>query len=481
MKLIFSLICALLVIALSFAEERVPLPDHIVQGTFPKGFKFGVSTSSYQVEGGWLDGGKGLSTWDALAHIPGNIANGDTGDIANDMYHLYPEDVKLMQKMNVKNYRFSIAWNRILPRGIGDVNQQGLDYYNDLINQLLSHGIEPHVTIYHSETPLALTMYPYNPNPFLDHENFPTWFSNYAKVLFENFGDRVKTWFTFNEPLCSSIYGTYGDVDPYNVAHGAILAHAATVNIYRTQYQAKQGGKIGIVLNTAHFYPLDPSNPADVTAAQRGYDYWYGFFLDPLVKGYYPQSMVQTAGSRMPTFTEEQLALVKGSLDFVAINYYFPYVTSPGTFSPNDPPSYYKDMNTTTGFGTWPLSQTGWGMYGPGLRDLLIYTKDNYNNIPTYITENGLSWKEDNVTVAVNDVQRQQYLHDHIQAVGDAIAAGCDVRGYFVWSFQDNLEWGSGYQMHFGLTWIDRPSLNRVVKNSFRYYSSIMEYFFGKK
>lgn len=274
MALIIPLLCCLLVLAVTFAQEavgRVPLPAHIQnKKTFPEGFKFGVSTSSYQVEGGWLDGGKGMSVWDAYSHTPGMIANGDTGDVANDMYHLYPEDIKLMAKMNVKNYRFSIAWNRIMPTGVAPVNQAGIDYYNDLINKLIEHGVDPHVTIYHSETPLALTYYPNLPHPFMDTERFPGWFSDYAKVLFDNFGDRVKTWFTFNEPLCTSIYGTYGDQDPYTIAHSAILAHAATVNLYRTQYQAKQQGKIGIVLNTAHFYPLTQS-AEDIQAAQRGY------------------------------------------------------------------------------------------------------------------------------------------------------------------------------------------------------------------
>lgn len=268
--MISYLVAFLLIVTVSSAEVKIP--STVTSGkAFPQGFKFGVSTSSYQVEGGWLDGGKGFSIWDALSHIPGKIANGDTGDIANDMYHMYPQDIELMAKFGIKNYRFSIAWNRILPTGVAPVNQEAIDYYNDLINKLLEHGIEPHVTIYHSETPLALTMYPYNPMPFLDSERFPGWFTDYAKVLFDNFGDRVKVWFTFNEPFCTAVYGTYGDKDPYVIAHNAILAHANVVNLYRTQYKSKQQGTIGIVLNTAHFYPQDANNSADVEAAQRGY------------------------------------------------------------------------------------------------------------------------------------------------------------------------------------------------------------------
>ena len=204
----------------------------------------------------------------------------------------------------------------------------------------------------------------------------------------------------------------------------------------------KQKGTIGIVLNTAHFYPKDPSNIEDQAAAQRGYDFWYGWFMEPFTSGQYPKSMRDRVGNRLPTFTEEQSKQVKGSLDFVAINYYFPYIASPGAVKPTDEPSFFKDMNVTCDFDpSWPLSETQWGIYGPGLKDLLIYTDQKYNKIATYVTENGLAWKENTVDEAVNDVMRQSYLHDHIQAVGDAISQKANVKGYFIWSFQDNLEW----------------------------------------
>ncbi len=184
-----------------------------------------------------------------------------------------------MASYGLKNYRFSIAWNRIMPTGVAPVNQQAIDYYNDLINTLLKNGIEPHVTIYHSETPLALTLYPNNPMPFLDSERFPGWFTDYAKVLFDNFGDRVHHWFTFNEPFCTAVFGTFGDRDPYLIGHNAILAHASVVKLYRTQYKPTQKGQIGIVLNTAHFYPKDKNNAEDVAAAERGYGNALSLFL----------------------------------------------------------------------------------------------------------------------------------------------------------------------------------------------------------
>ena len=205
------------IVAVAVAAIKLPaVPKTVLAGAFPADFDFGVSTSSYQVEGGWLEGGKGFSVWDVYSHIPGQIANGDTGDVANDMYHLYPSDIKIMAAQGVRNYRFSIAWNRIMPTGVAPINQEGVDYYNDLINQLIANGIEPHVTLYHSEMPSALTLYPHKPLPFLDLENFPTWFSNYADAAFELFGDRVKHWFTFNEPFCFSVYGVYGNEVNYS-------------------------------------------------------------------------------------------------------------------------------------------------------------------------------------------------------------------------------------------------------------------------
>jgi beta-glucosidase len=377
--LIVALLCALSIGAANVALEEdngIPIPSRVESGkVFPAGFNFGVSTSSYQVEGAWLADGKGMSIWDTYSHTPGMIANGDTGDVANEHYYKFKEDFALMAKYGIKHYRFSIPWNRILPTGVAPINQKAIDHYNEFINSMIENGIEPHVTIYHSETPLALTMYPNNPMPFLDGERFPGWFTDYAKVLFDSFGDRVKHWFTFNEPFCTSVFGTYGDKDPYQIAHNAILAHASVYKLYKTSYLAQQKGTVGIVLNTAHFYPQDKSSPEDVQAAQRGYDFWYGWFMDPLTKGSYPESMQKVVGDRLPKFTPEQKELITGALDFVALNYYFPYIASPGTAKQTDEPSFWKDMNVTQVFDpSWPISETGWGIYGPGLRDLLIYT-----------------------------------------------------------------------------------------------------------
>jgi beta-glucosidase len=183
--------------------------------------------------------------------------------------------------------------------------------------------------------------------------------------------------------------------------------------------------------------PMVSSSAAFLYSHSLSSDFWYGWFMDPLTKGDYPASMRATIGSRLPTFTTEERELITGSLDFVALNYYFPYLASPGTLTDSEPASFWKDMNVTSSNDpAWPLSQTGWGIYGPGLRDLLIYTAKTYDNIPQYVTENGLAWEEPTVEDAVNDVMRQQYLYDHIEAVGEALLAGVNIKGYFIWSFQ---------------------------------------------
>jgi beta-glucosidase/6-phospho-beta-glucosidase/beta-galactosidase len=471
-----AIICCTGYTALAAKYPLYDMPNTIADGSFPKSFKFGVSTSSYQVEGGWLEGGKGPTSLDVAYHIPGNAHNNDNGDIANDMYHLYPQDIAQMKSFGIQHYRFSINWARILPTGVLPINQGGVDYYNDLINQLLAAGIEPHVTLYHGEIPEALQMYPNPSNIFLNQDKFVQWFTDYADVAFGLFGDRVNQWYTFNEPFCISVYGSVGDKDPYSTAHSLILAHASAYRLYESKYKSKLGGTVGIVLNTMHFYPLDESSPSDAVAAERGYDFWYHWYLGPLTAGRYPQTMIDTVGARLPTFTADQQVMITGALDFVAINYYFPYVVSPGTASDADQGSFYKDLNITTGFSDWPLSQTGWGIYAPGLRDLLLYTQERYPGLPQHVTENGLAWEETEEE-AINDTTRQKYLHDHIDAVGEAIQKGVNIQSYFVWSLQDNLEWNSGFSMTFGLTYIERPSLVRVPKGSLYWYSEALALF----
>ncbi len=440
---------------------------------FPDSFAFGASTSAYQIEGGWLSGGKGFSIWDAFSHIPGNIANGDTGDVAIDHYNRFHEDVLLLQRFGVKHYRFSIAWTRIMPTGVEPVNEQGVKFYNDLINALIDAGITPYVTLFHSDMPLALQLR--NGNAFL-LPDFPKLFSDYARVVFRSFGDRVKTWFTFNEPWCSAVLGTSGGEVPYQIAHSILLAHAEAVAVYRSEFKS-QLGAVGIVLNTAHFFP-GSTHAEDVASALRSYDFNFNWFAQPIYGGGdYPDVMRRSLGQRLPTFTAEQRKKLNGSADFIAINIYSASINSPGTTPFPDPsPTFWSDINVTSAtLSSWPTSDMGWAIVPEGMRGLLRYLSSMYK-YPIYITENGVALQETSVESAVNDTSRSQFIHDHIKELGKALTVdNVDVRGYFVWSIFDNLEWGSGFTKKFGMVHVDHSTLDRTPKHSLYWYKSLID------
>ncbi|CAN0902046.1 Beta-glucosidase 24 [Linum grandiflorum] len=310
------------------------------RSVFPSGFLFGTASSAYQYEGAAAEGGRGPSIWDTFTKIQGKISDGTSGDVAIDEYHRYKEDVQLMKDMGLDAFRFSISWSRILPNGkvSGGVNKAGVTYYNNLINELLSNGIKPFVTLFHWDLPQHLED---------EYEGFlspkiVSDFGAYADVCFKLFGDRVKNWITLNEPLTFTQFGyatgdlapgrcsksinnncTKGDssTEPYLVTHNQLLAHAAAVKVYREKYQAKQKGIIGITLVSSWFVPYSKSKH-DLKARQRALDFMYGWFMDPLTKGEYPKSMKSLVGNRLPKFSKEESELVKGSFDFLGLNYY---------------------------------------------------------------------------------------------------------------------------------------------------------------
>uniref|UniRef100_A0A0R0HPQ5 Beta-glucosidase n=1 Tax=Glycine max TaxID=3847 RepID=A0A0R0HPQ5_SOYBN len=283
--------------------------------SFPPGFIFGTASSAYQYEGAANEGGRGPSTWDAYSHkYPEKISDRSNGDVAVDQYHRYKEDVGIMKYMNTDAYRFSISWSRILPKGkiSAGINQEGIKYYNNLINELLANDLLPFVTLFHWDLPQALQddyggfLSPHIINDFQD----------YAKLCFKEFGDRVKHWITFNEPWSYSMGS-----EPYLSSHYQLLAHAAAVKIYKTNYQASQNGLIGITLNCHWFIPFS-NDTLDHQAALRALDFMFGWFMQPLTTGNYPETMQSLLGSRLPNFTEEQSKLLIGSFDFVGLNYY---------------------------------------------------------------------------------------------------------------------------------------------------------------
>ncbi|XP_007050908.2 PREDICTED: beta-glucosidase 11 isoform X1 [Theobroma cacao] len=456
---------------------------------FPPGFVFGSATAAYQVEGAASEDGRTPSIWDTFAHA--GYANGATGDVAVDQYHKYKEDVKLMAEMGLDAYRFSISWSRLIPNGRGPLNPKGVQYYNNLISELISHGIQPHVTLNNADLPQAL------------EDEYGGWinrkivkdFTAYANVCFREFGDRVSYWTTVNEPNvfaiggydqgvipprhCSSPFGincTRGDssTEPYTVVHNILLAHASAARLYKRKYQEKQNGFIGISIYTLGAIP-NTNSTEDAMAAQRINDFYIGWIANPLVFGDYPDTMKEIVGSRIPTFTNHESELVRGSFDFLGVIHYTTcYVEDdPGSLVLKqrdfniDVAAKIKNMEDIFLDSEYPILP--WG-----LQVVLEYIKQVYGNPPLYILENGQRTQRNST---LEDTSGVEYLQAYIGSVLDAVRNGSDTRGYFSWSFLDVLEILDGYRSGFGFYYVDLddPDLKRQPKLSAYWYSHFLK------
>ncbi|XP_066369553.1 beta-glucosidase 24-like isoform X1 [Miscanthus floridulus] len=477
--------------------------SNVSRSQFPKGFLFGTASSAYQYEGAVREGGRGPSIWDTYTHThPEKIADGSNGDIAIDSYHRYQEDVKIMKDIGFNAYRFSISWTRILPNGklSGGVNMEGIKYYNNLINKLISEGIQPFVTLFHWDSPQALEQ---QYGGFLSQLIVED-FCDYANICFREFGDRVKHWITFNEPWSFSINGyasgilapgrcsawensgcSMGDSgrEPYIVAHNQLLAHAAAVQVYRGKYKEKQKGSIGITLVSNWMIPYTNSKQ-DKDAAKRALEFMYGWFMDPLTKGDYPLNMRTLVGNRLPRFTKEQSKAVYGSFDFIGLNYYTARYVQNTKHSNNGNKSYSTDSRTNqsverNGTAIGPKAGSPWlYIYPKGIEELLLYTKKTYNNPTIYITENGIDEINNvNITLqeALVDNTRIEFYRQHLFHIQRALKEGTNVRGYFAWSLFDNFEWMDGYTVRFGINYIDyRDGLKRYPKRSSKWFQNFL-------
>ncbi|KAM1154372.1 hypothetical protein ACFX19_037370 [Malus domestica] len=468
------------------------------------GFLLGAGTSSYQVEGAWNQSGRGPSIWDNYTHqYPERIIDRNNGDIAIDQYHRFQEDVDLIKNIGMDSYRFSISWSRLLPNGklCGGVNMEGIKYYNNLIDELLHNGITPFVTLFHWDIPQALVdEYGGLLSPrIVDH------FKDYADLCFMHFGDRVKLWLTLNEPYSISYYGyaigthapgrcsawqklncTGGNsaVEPYLVTHHQLLCHAATAKLYKSKYQAFQKGAIGIGVVTHWFKPTSKAKQ-DIDAANRALDFMYGWFMEPVTTGDYPQSMRTYVGSRLPQFTKEQSDSLIGSYDFMGINYYSARYASNPLRNSTDPESYVNDphVNVTTelnGKLIGPRAASDWlYIYPKGIYDLILYTKEKYNDPAIYITENGVDEftnRSLSLEQALNDTIRVNFHRDHLCHLQAAIISGAKVKGYFAWSIMDNFEWAEGYRSRFGLYYVDyEGGLTRYPKRSVNWFKTFLK------
>ena len=451
---------------------------------FPKDFVWGTATSAYQIEGGYNADGKGPSIWDAFCTIPNRIKNGESGNVAIDHYSRFREDVQLLKSQGFKAYRFSIAWSRILPEGKGEVNEAGIQFYSDLIDELLTHDITPWVTLYHWDLPLALQM---EGDGWLNAQIIEH-FTEYARLCFERFGDRVKHWISLNEPWVVAILG-YGqgvfapgrtsNSEPYLAAHHLLLAHANAVQVYRSEF-GHQNGQIGISNNCDWREPLT-NKPEDVEAAQRALLFFLGWFADPIYLGDYPQVMKDRLGRRLPQFTEAEKKVLKGSSDFFGLNHYTTMYAADEDLSESDANVYgngglSEDQDVALSHDeSWELTSFNWAVVPWGCKKMLYWIRDRYGNPPIIITENGFACDDIVEDGTVNDTDRARYFKSYLEACHEAIQEGVSLIGYFAWSMFDNFEWASGYSVRFGINYVDYDTLERIPKTSARWFKKVIE------
>ncbi|MFY1701163.1 GH1 family beta-glucosidase [Micromonospora sp. WMMA1923] len=455
--------------------------DQARQLTFPPGFLWGAATAAYQIEGAATEGGRGPSIWDTFSHTPGRVVGGHTGDVACDHYHRVASDVRLMAGLGLQSYRFSVAWPRVQPTGSGAANQQGLDFYRRLVDELLAHDIEPWLTLYHWDLP----------QPLEDAGGWPARdtaarFADYTRLVVDALGDRVRYWTTLNEPWCSAFLG-YGSgvhapgrtagADAVRAGHHLMLGHGLAVQALRA---ARPQAEVGVTVN---LYPVTPAtdSPADVDAARRIDGLMNRFFLDPLLRGSYPVDLREDLRqvSDFGHVRDGDLATISTDLDMVGVNYYSRHVVAapvearprPETPAPSSWPGSEDVRFVTRGV---PVTDMQWEIDAPGLVETLRRVHDDYTDLPLYVTENGSAFVDTVTDGEVDDVDRLAYFDAHLRAAHAAINSGVPLKGYFAWSLMDNFEWAWGYTKRFGMIHVDYDSQHRIPKSSARWYAEVI-------
>ena len=449
--------------------------------TFPKDFLWGAATAAYQVEGAANIDGRGPSIWDTFSHAPGNTLNGDTGDVACDHYHRYPEDVALMKTIGLRGYRFSFSWSRLFPNGDLVKNQKGFDFYDKLINEIESAGITPLSTLYHWDLPQTLQ----DKGGWVNRETVDR-FGEYAAAVAQHFGDRIKNIAPINEPWCVAWLGhglgvhAPGHKDRKEVwaaAHHTVIAHATAMNSMRA---VRSDIKIGPVINQANYPADDPSDPylshaSDLMDAMQ--NRWW---MDAFMRGSYPQVLLDEFGDEiLPVIKDGDMELARTKNDWLGINFYFDTrigkadVANPVQFDPSTVLGLTID-STPKG----ELTDMGWPLTPHGLKNLMVRWHKEYGSaLPDiYITENGVAYPDGpDANGEIKDLRRINYLRTHLAALSEAIAEGAPVKGYFQWSLLDNFEWSLGYAKRFGIVHVDYATQERRLKDSAKWYSEVIK------
>jgi len=429
-------------------------------------FIWGVATSSYQIEGAANEGGRGQSIWDTFCKVPGKVANFDNGDIACDHYHRYKEDLDLMKWMGVKAYRFSVAWPRVIPDGVGRVNEMGLDFYDRLIDSLLEREIAPWLTMYHWDLPEALQL-----RGGWNNREVVEWFGEYAEMLTSRFGDRVKNWMTLNEPLCSAWLGhLYGDMAPgikdlqtaLNVSHHLLMSHGLACQVIRSNVSE---ANVGIVINVTPAVPATDSQE-DSNAAQLADGFDNRWFLDPVFGRTYPADVIDTLGAS-PEIHSGDMKLIAQDLDFLGVNFYFRQTVAADQ---NSKPLPIRSVNRENVKRT----AMNWEVHPQAFEEILLRISKEYSPKAIYITENGSAWNDEVINGEIIDDERIDYLARHLDVMRSAKNQGAPILGYFAWSFLDNFEWAYGYEKRFGLIYVDYKTQKRTPKKSAFFYRQLL-------
>jgi len=456
------------------ASVRAHQFDASFEGTFPKGFFWGTATAAYQIEGAWNEDGKGESIWDRFAHTPGKIKNSDTGDVACDSYHRWREDIGLMRAMNLNSHRFSISWPRIQPTGSGAANAKGVDHYSRLVDALLEARIRPLVTLYHWDLPQALEDAGGWPN-----RDTAGRFADYVQLVAQALGDRASDWTIFNEPDAfvdlGHLEGTHAPgrkslLDFLRATHVVNLAQGEG---FRALKAARPAARAGTAFSMSACEPATDSEE-DKLAAERAHAITNTWFLEPALRGSYPEALAFLPETAM-RIQAGDMEKTRAPLDFIGINLYYRTIASAvGTMERFSHTQEWLFPVKMDGGQQGPKTDLGWEVWPKALYDMVTRITRDYNRPVIEVTESGCSYNDGpDASGAIHDRRRTAYHREYLAALGRAIAEGADVRGYHAWSLLDNFEWAEGFSQRFGLTYVDFKTQQRTIKDSGRWYGKV--------